>query len=294
MGRHGSVKHQPEPPCQASSGPDSHRSPGVLVAQFAWDIPDEDVDRRRPGGVSRERLDPGPARADRGPEDAPRRVVRHRVRPGRSVQARRGRGTARYGPGGPELRFSTQRVPIGPIDTDPSESAGRLVAGGSGERRRLWAAHAVRPVRGCGYGRTTHRRVASRPRRRIGTVPDCTLGPDDPSRALIRQVLGAVAGYERNMIALRMRRGRARKAHQGGYAYGAPPFGLQATDRELVEHPVERETTARIVELRETGASLRSIVDTLAAEGRPAKRGGTWHPRTVAAVVRTAQLADRP
>lgn len=117
---------------------------------------------------------------------------------------------------------------------------------------------------------------------------------DDPSRALIRQVLGAVAGYERNMIALRMRRGRARKAHQGGYAYGAPPFGLQATDRELVEHPVEQETTARIVELRETGASLRSIVDTLAAEGRPAKRGGTWHPRTVAAVVRTAQLADRP
>ncbi|HEY5178345.1 MAG TPA: recombinase family protein [Dermatophilaceae bacterium] len=107
-------------------------------------------------------------------------------------------------------------------------------------------------------------------------------------------MLGAVAGYERNMIALRMRRGRARKAHQGGYAYGAPPFGLQATDRELVEHPVERETTARIVELRETGASLRSIVDTLAAEGRPAKRGGTWHPRTVAAVVRTAQLADRP
>ena len=32
-----------------------------------------------------------PARADRGPEDAPVRVVRHRVRPGRSVQARRGR-----------------------------------------------------------------------------------------------------------------------------------------------------------------------------------------------------------
>ena len=29
--------------------------------------------------------------------------VRHRVRPGRSVQARRGRGTARYGPGGPDV-----------------------------------------------------------------------------------------------------------------------------------------------------------------------------------------------
>jgi hypothetical protein len=57
----------------------------------------------RPGGVSRERLDLGPARADRGPEDAALRVVRHRVRPGRSVQARRGRGTARYGHGRPNV-----------------------------------------------------------------------------------------------------------------------------------------------------------------------------------------------
>jgi DNA invertase Pin-like site-specific DNA recombinase len=115
---------------------------------------------------------------------------------------------------------------------------------------------------------------------------------NDPSRQLIRQVLGAVSGYERSMIALRMSRGRARKAHQGGYAYGAPPFGMQATDRELVEHPVERETTARIVELRAGGASLRAIVDTLASEGRPAKRGGAWHPRTVQAVL-ASQAADR-
>ena len=49
--------------------------------------------------------------------------------------------------------------------------------------------------------------------------------PDDPSRKLIRQVLGAVAEYERSMIKLRLRSGRRRKSQNGGYAFGAPPFG---------------------------------------------------------------------
>src|SRR5258706_7555130 len=40
--------------------------------------------------------------------------------------------------------------------------------------------------------------------------------PDDPSRKLIRQVLGAVSEYERGMISLRLRSGRRRKAENGG------------------------------------------------------------------------------
>ena len=46
--------------------------------------------------------------------------------------------------------------------------------------------------------------------------------PDDPSRKLIRQVLGAVNEHERAMIALRLRSGRRRKADNGGYAFGEP------------------------------------------------------------------------
>jgi DNA invertase Pin-like site-specific DNA recombinase len=45
--------------------------------------------------------------------------------------------------------------------------------------------------------------------------------PDDPSRKLIRQILGAVSEYERAMIPLRLRSGRHRKAKHGGFAYGA-------------------------------------------------------------------------
>jgi DNA invertase Pin-like site-specific DNA recombinase len=66
--------------------------------------------------------------------------------------------------------------------------------------------------------------------------------PEDPSRRLIRQVLGAVSEYERAMIALRLRRGRAAKGARGGFAYGSPAFGHRAAGRALV--PDEREQAA--------------------------------------------------
>jgi DNA invertase Pin-like site-specific DNA recombinase len=113
-------------------------------------------------------------------------------------------------------------------------------------------------------------------------VPD---DPDDPSRALIRKVLGAVAEYERKMIVLRMRRGRARKADRGGFAYGSPAFGLRSVDGQLVPDETEQAAVARILALHAEGLSLRGIAAALADEDIPAKRGGLWYPRTVAAVL---------
>lgn len=130
--------------------------------------------------------------------------------------------------------------------------------------------------------------------RRIGgelfTTSDAEAGyladdPDDPSRKLIRQVLGAVAEYERSMIALRLRSGRRRKAEKGGFAYGSPRFGYRAERGELVEDDGEQATVARMAELREQGASLRTIATTLDAEGHKPKRGTRWHPQTVASVL---------
>jgi DNA invertase Pin-like site-specific DNA recombinase len=110
--------------------------------------------------------------------------------------------------------------------------------------------------------------------------------PDDPSRKLIRQVLGAVAEYERAMIALRLRSGRKRKAKDGGYAYGAPPFGFRVEDGELVPDQGEQETLGRARELRAAGSSIREIATALNEEGRSTKRGTRWHPTTVARVLR--------
>ena len=110
--------------------------------------------------------------------------------------------------------------------------------------------------------------------------------PDDPSRKLIRQVLGAVSEYERSMVALRLRNGRRRKDQMGGYAWGAPAFGFDARDGDLVESQQEQLTIKRIVELRAAGASLREICSILEAEGHRSKRAGTrWQPMAVKRVL---------
>lgn len=127
---------------------------------------------------------------------------------------------------------------------------------------------------------------------------------DDPSRKLIRQILGAVNEYERSMIALRMQGGRRRKARKGGYAHGRPPFGWKAEDGELIEIPEEQATIKYARELRGDGLSYRQIAQRLKEEGHPPRtvrdaqrareRGETdvevpedwtWHPPQVSALM---------
>jgi DNA invertase Pin-like site-specific DNA recombinase len=112
--------------------------------------------------------------------------------------------------------------------------------------------------------------------------------PGDPSRKMIRQVLGAVAEYERSMIALRLRSGRARKAEAGGFAYGAPPYGYEAVDGELAPVADEQTTLTRIRRLHYDGKSFRIIAEALNAEGVKPRRGRAWHPGVL------VRLIDRP
>lgn len=117
--------------------------------------------------------------------------------------------------------------------------------------------------------------------------------PDDPSRKLIRQVLGAVSEYERSMIALRLRSGRRLKSHQGGYAYGSPPLGYRAESGQLVREEGEAVAVARARELRAQGKSLREIAGVLETEGHHPKRGGRWHPTTLARTIARAAPSER-
>jgi DNA invertase Pin-like site-specific DNA recombinase len=114
--------------------------------------------------------------------------------------------------------------------------------------------------------------------------------PNDPARRLIRQVLGAVGEYERSMIALRLRSARERKALNGGYAgFGSPAFGYRSEAGELVRADDEQRAIKRITALRAAGASLPAIAEALAAEGITSKRGGRWHPTTIARVLQRSE-----
>jgi DNA invertase Pin-like site-specific DNA recombinase len=101
---------------------------------------------------------------------------------------------------------------------------------------------------------------------------------DDPSRKLIRQVLAAVAEFEKAVIVLKLRAARDRVSRkQGARVEGAKPFG---------ELPGEAETLARLLELRQSKRrgqplSIARIAATLNAEGRATRRGGPWKPGSV-------------
>jgi DNA invertase Pin-like site-specific DNA recombinase len=103
-------------------------------------------------------------------------------------------------------------------------------------------------------------------------------------------VLGAVSEYERSMVSLRLRTGRRRKADRGGYAYGSPHYGTRAENKALVVDDQEQTTLDHIRELHSTGASLRSIAETLTNEGyRPRqtklRRSDSWHSESLRRIV---------
>jgi DNA invertase Pin-like site-specific DNA recombinase len=112
------------------------------------------------------------------------------------------------------------------------------------------------------------------------TGQDLTDADSDPSRKLIRQVLNAVAEYERSALVAKLRAARERKKRRGGHGVGCYRFG-QHPDR-----PDEVETLARIQRLRRVQQSrprvtLREIADLLNGEGRPSRTGKPWTPAMV-------------
>jgi DNA invertase Pin-like site-specific DNA recombinase len=114
--------------------------------------------------------------------------------------------------------------------------------------------------------------------------------PEDPMRTAMRQMMGVFSQLERTIIVGRLRAGRTEKSRQGGYAFGAPPFGSHSVDKELTPLEQEQQTLARMLELREAGNSFQQIALVLNQEGRSPKRGSRWYPMTISrALVRATK-----
>jgi DNA invertase Pin-like site-specific DNA recombinase len=120
---------------------------------------------------------------------------------------------------------------------------------------------------------------------------------DDPLRTLVRQVVGAVAQFERGLVAKRMRDGRKAKDAEGRKSTGEYAFGYTAggkgRDRDAVPDEAEQVAVRRIVALRTAGTPYRAIAETLDAEGLKPRRAASWSAMSVRAVVQreTAQEA---
>ena len=115
--------------------------------------------------------------------------------------------------------------------------------------------------------------------------PDIETDTDDPTKVLIRQIVGAIGQYERALIRGRMQAGKLVKAARGGYVGGQPGYGQRADETELVDDPGESEVVRLALTLRSAGASYRDICIALTEVGYKPRRAKQWHPMVVRSVV---------
>lgn len=116
--------------------------------------------------------------------------------------------------------------------------------------------------------------IADLQRRGIGLIS--TAEPDlcstDPTRKLMRQIMGAIAEYDRQMIVLKLRGARQRIRAATGRCEGRKPFGRDAVECAVIE---------RMRELRAAGLGFDRIADALNAEGLKPRKGVRWWGKSV-------------
>jgi DNA invertase Pin-like site-specific DNA recombinase len=100
---------------------------------------------------------------------------------------------------------------------------------------------------------------------------------DDPSRKLMRQIMGAIAEYDRVMTVQKLRAARQRSRARNGKCEGRHAFG---------EKRDEAQTLEQIREWRATGSTARRIAEDLNACGYQSRSGRPWRGTTVAKILR--------
>ena len=113
---------------------------------------------------------------------------------------------------------------------------------------------------------------------------DLTSSDDDPTRRLIRQVLGAIAEFEKNITVLKLRAARERKRSRGERVEGVKPYGF---------FPAEAAIATRMRQLRRKppkgrAASFRRVAAQLNAEGHRNRAGREWSAQMVFHVLSTS------
>lgn len=107
---------------------------------------------------------------------------------------------------------------------------------------------------------------------------DLTAGDDsNPTAKLIRQILAAVAEFDRCVTVLKLRAARERKKAKNGSCEGRKPFGVL---------PEEMATRDLILNMHDMGHGPARIALQLNHESIPSKYGKRWHPATISKILR--------
>jgi DNA invertase Pin-like site-specific DNA recombinase len=125
---------------------------------------------------------------------------------------------------------------------------------------------------------------------RVVSIQEPDGGETDFTRDMVRQILGAVAQYERLVIRGRMMAGKAAKRAQGGYVGGQPGYGKAARDKTLVVNAAEAPIIEMVGRLRAEGRSYREIATALEEAGLRPRRASSWQPMVVRSIAMKAAI----
>jgi DNA invertase Pin-like site-specific DNA recombinase len=108
------------------------------------------------------------------------------------------------------------------------------------------------------------------------SVAEPDLCDDDPTRTLIRQILGSFFEYERKMIVSKLADARRRTKSKIGRCEGVKTYGTL---------PGEAEVLVRIRELQERHNSPSVVAEHLNVLEIPTRYGKRWHAGTVSKIL---------
>jgi DNA invertase Pin-like site-specific DNA recombinase len=107
---------------------------------------------------------------------------------------------------------------------------------------------------------------------RLVSTMEPDLCSDDPSRKLVRQIMGCIAEYEKSMIVSKLAGARQRMRAKTGTCEGRKRYGERKGERRVID---------RILVLRTAGAAMDTIAETLNSEGMKPRSGRQWYGSSV-------------
>lgn len=102
------------------------------------------------------------------------------------------------------------------------------------------------------------------------------LGSADPTRILFRQILGAIAQFDRAMIEAKLRHARDRKRKQDGRCEGRKPFGAREGEAAALQV---------MADYSKAGFATRTIAEALNRQHLRTRTGKPWSHATVAKIL---------
>ena len=114
----------------------------------------------------------------------------------------------------------------------------------------------------------------------VDSGEDLTAADGDPTRTLIRQVLGAVSQFEKSVTVLKLRAARDRKRAKGERVEGRKPFGHYPGEARVLE-------VIRDLRTKRGGKRLGAvrIAKKLNEMELPSRMGGPWSPASVSKIL---------